>query len=635
MPLSAGRRIAGAAIVVPCLAAVLVAAQTPAQRPRDPAAAQTQPPAGKGVIAGTLVALDSGKPVRQGRVTLSGGDTRVTRFAVTDDSGRFSFDDLPAGAFGLTASKSGFLDVIYGQKRPGSGRPGTTITLAAGQRLERVSLPITRGGVITGTLYDEVGDVVYGASVQAMRYVMRNGVRSLQVMRTAATDDRGIYRLPVLPPGEYAVVATPRDQGLMQVEALKMRAELMAVEAAKSAAVAEQVAVELRGLRNRLEGGEAAPPTSGYAPTFHPASLLASGSTAVTIDGLDERAGVDIRLPLVPLGTISGIVTADGTMPPGVMVTLYDTAETSVSFGTRTARVGPNGQFSFTGLPPGTYNLFARAAAPVVHTVSHESATPMATYAIAGTQYFVAAKDAGSGETLWAAASVPLAGGTSRVSLNLQRGMTVSGSVVFNGPSTAAIDVSKLRLTVAPADEWASRAESMIVRDVAVTADGQFTVRGVVPGRYRVVPSSGVPPGFLIESAMFGGRDALDFPLDVKPGEDVAGGVVTFAAQQTELSGTMTDPVGKPAPGYTLILFAADGRFWTPGSRRIQSARPSSDGRYTFRAMPAGDYRLIAVEDVEPGQWFDPAFLKELAGAALSVSLAPGEKRTQDIRASR
>jgi hypothetical protein len=97
----------------------------------------------------------------------------------------------------------------------------------------------------------------------------------------------------------------------------------------------------------------------------------------------------------------------------------------------------------------------------------------------------------------------------------------------------------------------------------------------------------------------------------------------------------MTDPVGKPAPGYTLILFAADGRFWTPQSRRIQTARPASDGRYAFRSMPAGDYRLIAVEDVEPGQWFDPAFLKELLGASLTVSLGPGEKRTQDIRASR
>ena len=58
---------------------------------------------------------------------------------------------------------------------------------------------------------------------------------------------------------------------------------------------------------------------------------------------------------------------------------------------------------------------------------------------------------------------------------------------------------------------------------MAVDADGRFVIRGVIPGPYRVVPSVGVPPGFLIESAMFGGRDVLDFPLEVKPGEDVGG----------------------------------------------------------------------------------------------------------------
>ncbi len=631
MPTSSVRRIAGASLAVPCLAAVLVAAQATPQRPRDPNVAQTQPSAGKGVIAGTLVALDSGRPVRQGRVTISGGDTRVTRFVVTDDAGRFAFDELPSGNFSLSASKPGFLDVTYGQKRPGSGRPGTTITLAANQRLDRVALPITRGGVITGTVYDEVGDVVYGTSVQAMRYVMRNGVRSLQVMRTATTDDRGIYRLPVLPPGEYAIVATPRDNGLMQMELVKRQMEVAMAEAARAGAV-EQMSAEMRNLRARVES-EPAAPTTGYPPTFHPASLLASGSTAVTIEGLEERAGIDVRLPLVSLGAISGVVTGEGMLPPGVLVTLYDTAETAVTFGVRTTRVGPNGQFSFTSLPPGNYGLLARVQTAAVHTVSHEGPGGV-TVATVMPQSFAKETTAG-GDSMWAMATVTVGGDTIPVALNLQRGMSVSGSVVFNGQATTPIDMTRVRLTVAPADEPAFKAETMMVRDVAVTADGQFTVRGVVPGRYRVVPSSGVPAGFLIESAMFVGRDVLDFPLEVKPGEDVAGGVVTFATRQAELTGTMTDPAGKPAPGYTLILFAADGRFWTPQSRRIQSARPASDGRYAFRSMPAGDYRLIAVEDVEPGQWFDPAFLKELVGASLAVSVAPGEKRTQDIRASR
>jgi hypothetical protein len=633
---STAHRIGIVALAGPCLAAV-VAAQTPAQRPRDPGAPAAQPPPGKGLIAGTLVTLDSGRPVRQGRVTLSGGDTRVAKSVVTDDQGRFSFEDLPSGGFTLSASRSGFLDVVYGQKRPGSGRPGTQITLTAGQRLDRVSLPITRGGVITGTVYDEAGDVVFGASVQAMRYVMRNGVRTLQSLRTVSTDDRGIYRVPVLPPGEYAVVATSRD-GNLSIEG-KVRLELAMAEASKAVYV-EQMAGELRALGMRIGEPEAAP-TAGYAPTFHPSALLATGSTSVTVDGPEERAGVDIRLPLVPLGSITGVVTADGALPPGIQITLYDAAETAVSFGTRSARVGPNGQFSFTGLPPGTYVVLARAAMPVAHTIAHEpagsSGAQAFTFTASAGQYFVSAKDGPgqAGEALWAMSSVPLGGGTAPVTLSLQRGMNVSGSVVFDGPSTTPIDLSKLRLTVAPVNESGAGAGGQFAREGAVATDGQFTVRGVLPGRYRVVPSMGVPAGFLIESAMFGGRDVLDVPLDVKPGEDVAGGVVTFSTNQTELAGAMTDPTGKPAPDYTLILFPADSRFWTPQSRRIQTARPASDGRYAFRSMPAGDYRLIAVEDVEPGQWFDPAFLKELLGGSLAVSLAPGEKRVQDIRASR
>jgi hypothetical protein len=134
---------------------------------------------------------------------------------------------------------------------------------------------------------------------------------------------------------------------------------------------------------------------------------------------------------------------------------------------------------------------------------------------------------------------------------------------------------------------------------------------------------------------MFAGRDVLDVPLDLKPGEDVAGGVLTFSNRWAELTGAMTDAVGRPAADYTLILFAADSRFWLPQSRRIQAVRPASDGRYAFRSLPPGDYRLIAVEDVEPGQWFDPAFLKDLVGGAMPVSLTQGEKRTQNVRVAR
>ena len=67
--------------------------------------------------------------------------------------------------------------------------------------------------------------------------------------------------------------------------------------------------------------------------------------------------------------------------------------------------------------------------------------------------------------------------------------------------------------------------------------------------------------------------------------------------------------MGKPTADYTIVIFPSDNSFWLPQARRIQSARPGTDGKFTFRDMPPGDYRMTAVTDVEPGEWFDPEFL--------------------------
>ena len=48
--------------------------------------------------------------------------------------------------------------------------------------------------------------------------------------------------------------------------------------------------------------------------------------------------------------------------------------------------------------------------------------------------------------------------------------------------------------------------------------------------------------------------------------------------------------------------------------------------------MPAGDYFVTAVSDLEPGEWFDPAVLEQLSRSALTITLTEGEKTSQDLR---
>jgi hypothetical protein len=73
---------------------------------------------------------------------------------------------------------------------------------------------------------------------------------------------------------------------------------------------------------------------------------------------------------------------------------------------------------------------------------------------------------------------------------------------------------------------------------------------------------------------------------------------------------------------------------WT-GSRRLRPpVRPASDGRYRIAPLPAGVY-VAALTDLDPEDLYDPAFLEQVAASSLTVTLAEGEKRVQDLRLAR
>jgi hypothetical protein len=218
----------------------------------------------------------------------------------------------------------------------------------------------------------------------------------------------------------------------------------------------------------------------------------------------------------------------------------------------------------------------------------------------------------------------------SGVVLTLQPGVTVQGRLDYSGAAPRPAPTARVRVTVAPVgpDAGATGASSVTA---TVGPDGRFLVPGLVPATYRVRTVSGAP-GWTLESAMAAGRDTLDFPFEIEPGQPVPELQVTLTDKTSALAGAIQDALGRPTADYTVILFPADSRYWVPQARRTQSTRPTTGGRFSFSGLPAGDYRLAAVTDVESGQWYDPAFLQQLVAASVPVSLAPGQSRTQDLR---
>ena len=163
------------------------------------------------------------------------------------------------------------------------------------------------------------------------------------------------------------------------------------------------------------------------------------------------------------------------------------------------------------------------------------------------------------------------------------------------------------------------------------TAQGQET-QGAPRGQGRGAGAGGRGAGPPRDVAPAGTAAVTDLPIEVRS-ENVSGLNVIFTDKISSLAGSVRDSRGNPIADATVIAFPSDERLWAPQSRQIVTARTNASGAYRLAQFPPGDYFVVAVDEVEQGEWFDPAFLVLVKDRATKVSVAEGEQRTQDLKA--
>jgi len=175
--------------------------------------AQQPPPAGRPnpnryKLAGTVVNAVTGDALGDVRLSLAPNTDRSEQMTVTsDESGHFSFSNLPAGKYALVAKRRGFRQQALDQHDVFS----TAAVVGPKLDAEHIVFRLQPVGSLSGYVMDEDNEPVAGAQVWLFMRTVAMGIFDSHFITSSQTNEKGHYRFTSLGPGSYflAVTAQP------------------------------------------------------------------------------------------------------------------------------------------------------------------------------------------------------------------------------------------------------------------------------------------------------------------------------------------------------------------------------------------------------------------------------------------
>jgi hypothetical protein len=515
-------------------------------------------PAGRGVISGAVIEAISGDPVRKATVTVTWqGTPRSWATTRTDGSGRFIFEGLPPGKYGLHADKPGLGTANYGSNS--TRELGDFITLADGEIHGDIKLRFLRSATISGRVMDPDGDPLPGVQVTMLRQSRTLGEKVLVNAMGASTNDRGEYKITAAAPGEYYLRCSPggmqRFQGLSQPFIVSQ---------------------------------------------YYGGSRESKDATPIHLRGGEALAGIDFHLTAERPATVIGRVTGVPAMDPppvevtnsgpvengrfvirghrmmhgngdGVTVDLTPAGDEQMFWGNAATAQGPDYKFEMPETMPGHYRI----------------------------QATIRVKE----KTYYATQLIDVRDGTTDVMLAMAPAVDVKGHVQIEGPGTHPLEGLNVAL-VAPG----SRREA---HTAPVKKDGSFLIEQVPPGEWamNVNPNQA---GMFEKSVMLGDKDFLYKRIEIPPGLDAPLNIV-LSANMATVEGTV-DTGGADAKRAGILLEPI-GK-WHNLARFYYQVLADEAGKFKLNRVAPGRYKIFALEKISTGGFLNPESA-ELLEAAL------------------
>jgi len=331
-----------------------------------------------------------------------------------------------------------------------------------------------------------------------------------------------------------------------------------------------------------------------YAPMYFPGTENLAQAQRITLAAAQEVTDLVMALKPMRATRVNGTVTTSDGKPMGGVVMLMPAG----SFGMMTSGgpIKPDGTFTIAGIAPGEYTLRAQTLGAA--GLGAESATATIT---------------ATGDDITDLRIVGV------------KPSTVSGRIMTD-PAVASALPPAVQLMLMPIDPLSL---PMGLTPTKMGDDGTFEMKSA-PGRMRINLLNG--PGWTIRTVRLNGTDVIDTGVEIKPNEDISGLEVELTNKLTTISGLVTSARGETLKDYSALAFAQDREKWKVVGRYQGMGRPDQDGRFKIAGLAPGDYYIVALDKIDPGQIYDPDFLDAVRIKATALSIHEGETKTVDLK---
>ena len=320
--------------------------------------------------------------------------------------------------------------------------------------------------------------------------------------------------------------------------------------------------------------------TAGSSGLYRDATAASPAMVAVARN--QDRVAVDVHVSSSSSDRVAGVVVSAQGQPgsqSSVRLVRADVPQPEL-----TTTAAANGSFSFPAVNAGAYHLWAS-----------RSGDPR--------------------EISLTSFSVP-GSNSSKMTVRMNRSVTLSGSVAFDGPTLSATDRARIRIEAVAVNPPAGAPRERLSSPLSAT--GRFDIPGVWGN--RVIRTENLPAGWVLDRVTIAGRDVTDTAIDSASGSDLNDLAITISHGSGELVGTAADADRQLRRGGVVILFAADPTRRVYPSRFVRTAAVDDRGAYAIRSLVPGDYLVVWVPQLEQN-WDAPESLERLQAQATAVSV--------------